>query len=173
MRATLLLTVAAALAAACFVRAFGITFLGRPRSAAAEKAAEVDRYSLSAMFILAALCLLAGILPGLFIDALSPVAIQMLGSRMPIRVTRALLRGALDGTLAKARYRRDPFFGFLVPEGVPGVPAEMLDPRASWRDKSAYDATARELLARFEKNFSTFAEHVGADVKAVALRAAA
>jgi phosphoenolpyruvate carboxykinase (ATP) len=95
------------------------------------------------------------------------------GSRMPIRVTRALLRAALDGTLAKARYRRDPFFGFLVPEGVPGVPAEMLDPRMSWRDKSAYDATARELLARFEKNFSAFTEHVGADVKAVALRAAA
>jgi phosphoenolpyruvate carboxykinase (ATP) len=95
------------------------------------------------------------------------------GSRMPIRVTRALLRSALDGTLAKARYRREPFFGFLVPENVPGIPAEMLDPRAGWRDKSAYDATARELLARFEKNFSTFADHVGADVRAVALRAAA
>ena len=95
------------------------------------------------------------------------------GSRMPIRVTRALLRAALDGTLAKARYRRDPFFGLLIPEGVPGAPAEMLDPRQSWPDKAAYDTTARELLARFEKNFSSFADHVGADVKAVALRAAA
>jgi hydrogenase-4 component B len=86
-----MLALAAALTAACFVRAFGITFLGRPRSAAAEKAAEVDRYSLSAMFILAALCLLAGILPGLFIDALSPVAIQMLGSRMPIQLNEPWL----------------------------------------------------------------------------------
>ena len=39
----------AALAAACFVRAFGITFLGRPRGAAAEGAREVDRFSLAAM----------------------------------------------------------------------------------------------------------------------------
>ena len=62
-----------------------MTFLGRPRDAAAETAEEVDRYSLSAMFILAALCLLAGILPGLVIDALSPVTLQILGGRMPIQ----------------------------------------------------------------------------------------
>jgi hydrogenase-4 component B len=80
-----LLALAAALAAACFVRAFGVTFLGRPRSPAAENAEEVDRYSLSAMFILAILCLLAGILPGLVIDALSPITVQILGSRMPIQ----------------------------------------------------------------------------------------
>src|SRR4029079_729617 len=46
-----LLALAAALAAACFVKAFGVTFLGRPRSSAAENAKEVDRYSLSAMLI--------------------------------------------------------------------------------------------------------------------------
>ena len=70
-----MLALAAALAAACFVKAFGVTFLGRPRSPAAETAREVDRYSLAAMFILAALCLLAGILPGLVIDALSPISL--------------------------------------------------------------------------------------------------
>jgi formate hydrogenlyase subunit 3/multisubunit Na+/H+ antiporter MnhD subunit len=86
-----LLALAAALAAACFVKAFGITFLGRPRSAAAETACEVDRYSLSAMFILAALCLLAGILPGLVIDALSPVGIEILGGRMPIQANEPWL----------------------------------------------------------------------------------
>src|SRR4029453_13041136 len=65
-----MLALAAALAAACFVKAFGVTFLGRPRGPAAEAAIEVDRFSLAAMFILAALCLLAGILPGLAIDVL-------------------------------------------------------------------------------------------------------
>jgi hydrogenase-4 component B len=80
-----LLALAAALAAACFVKAFGVTFLGRPRSEAAETAQEVDKYSLSAMFILAALCLLAGILPGLVIDALSPITTEILGGRMPIQ----------------------------------------------------------------------------------------
>jgi hydrogenase-4 component B len=68
-----LLALSAALAAACFVKAFGITFLGRPRSPAAAQAQETDRYSLAAMFTLAALCLMAGILPGLVVDGLAPV----------------------------------------------------------------------------------------------------
>ena len=86
-----LLALAAALAAACFVKAFGVTFLGRPRSTAAQNAKEVDRYSLSAMFILGALCLLAGILPGLVIDALSPIMVQILGSGMPVQANEAWL----------------------------------------------------------------------------------
>jgi NADH:ubiquinone oxidoreductase subunit 5 (subunit L)/multisubunit Na+/H+ antiporter MnhA subunit len=68
-----LLALSAALAAACFVKAFGITFLGRPRSPAAAQARETDRYSLAALFALAGLCLLAGILPGLVVDGLAPV----------------------------------------------------------------------------------------------------
>jgi hydrogenase-4 component B len=86
-----MLALAAALAAACFVKFFGVTFLSRPRSGAAETADEVDRYSLSAMFILATLCLLAGILPGLVIDALSPVTAEILGSAMPVQANEAWL----------------------------------------------------------------------------------
>ncbi|MER8707265.1 hydrogenase 4 subunit B [Mesorhizobium sp. M1088] len=86
-----LLALSAALAAACFVKAFGIAFLGRPRSAAVELAHEVDRYSLAAMFILAALCLLAGILPGLVIDGLSSVTLPLIGSRMPVQVAQPWL----------------------------------------------------------------------------------
>ncbi len=59
-----LLALAAALAAACFVRIYGTVFLGRPRSPAAAQAHEVDRWSLAAMLGLAGLCVLAGILPG-------------------------------------------------------------------------------------------------------------
>jgi hydrogenase-4 component B len=78
-----LLALSAALAAACFVKAFGVTFLGRPRTEAAKAAHETDRCSLAAMFFLAALCLVAGIVPGLFIDALAPVVKGLLGDRMP------------------------------------------------------------------------------------------
>ncbi len=78
-----LLALSAALAAACFVRAFGITFLGRPRSPAATAAQETDTHSLAAMFVLAALCLIAGIIPGVFIDALAPVTTILLGASMP------------------------------------------------------------------------------------------
>ncbi|HUS95223.1 MAG TPA: proton-conducting transporter membrane subunit, partial [Hyphomicrobiaceae bacterium] len=78
-----LLALSAALAAACFVRAFGVTFLGRARSPVAESAHEVDRYSLTAMFTLATLCLLAGILPGFIIDSLSPVTQALVGASVP------------------------------------------------------------------------------------------
>jgi len=81
-----LLALAAALAAACFVRAFGICFLGRARTPAAAAAREADSNSLGAMYCLAALCLAAGILPGLFIDALAPVVQSLARGRMPIQV---------------------------------------------------------------------------------------
>jgi formate hydrogenlyase subunit 3/multisubunit Na+/H+ antiporter MnhD subunit len=78
-----LLALSAALAAACFVKAFGVTFLGRPRSPAAKEAGEVDTFSLTAMFLLAAICFLAGVLPGFVIDALSPVMVMLTGATMP------------------------------------------------------------------------------------------
>jgi NADH:ubiquinone oxidoreductase subunit 5 (subunit L)/multisubunit Na+/H+ antiporter MnhA subunit len=80
-----LLALSAALAAACFVKAFGVTFLGRARTPAAERATETDRFSLAAMFFFAALCLVAGILPGLFIDGLAPVTQDLVGDRMPVQ----------------------------------------------------------------------------------------
>ncbi len=78
-----MLALAAALAAACFVRAYGVAFLGRPRSEAARSAGETDGWSLAAMGLLAGLCLLAGLLPGLLIDALAPVTTQIVSAHMP------------------------------------------------------------------------------------------
>jgi hydrogenase-4 component B len=78
-----MLALSAALAAGCFVKAFGATFLGRPRTSVAQQAHETDAFSLTAMFALAALCLIAGILPGYFIDALAPVTQQLLGAQLP------------------------------------------------------------------------------------------
>lgn len=102
-----LLALSAALAAACFVKAYGVTFLGRPRTPAAAEATETDRFSLAAMFILAALCLLAGILPGFVIDALAPVSEALIGSHMPVQaadpwlsiVPVAASRSSYDGLL--------------------------------------------------------------------------
>jgi hydrogenase-4 component B len=78
-----LLALSAALAATCFVKAFGITFLGRPRTRAAEAAQEVDRLSVAVMFALALLCFLAGILPGFIIDRLGPVVHALVGEMLP------------------------------------------------------------------------------------------
>jgi formate hydrogenlyase subunit 3/multisubunit Na+/H+ antiporter MnhD subunit len=78
-----MLALSAALAAACFVKAFGVTFLGRPRSQVARDATEADALSLAAMFVFVALCLAAGVLPGYCIDALAPVTEALAGAHMP------------------------------------------------------------------------------------------
>jgi hydrogenase-4 component B len=80
-----LLALSAALAAAVFVRAFGIGFLGRARSPVADGAHETDRYSLIAMGALVALCVVAGALPGVVIDILSPAVDAMVGTHMPVQ----------------------------------------------------------------------------------------
>jgi formate hydrogenlyase subunit 3/multisubunit Na+/H+ antiporter MnhD subunit len=80
-----MLALGAALSAACFVRAYGIAFLGRPRTPQAASATETDRFSLTAMLVFGVLCLLVGVLPGLFIDALAPVVQALTTARMPVQ----------------------------------------------------------------------------------------
>ncbi|WP_179508264.1 phosphoenolpyruvate carboxykinase [Sphingomonas melonis] len=87
------------------------------------------------------------------------------GHRMPIRATRALLNAALDGSLNDAEFRTDPNFGFQVPVAVPGVDSAILDPRSTWADPAAYDATAAKLVDLFVENFAQFADHVDAGVR--------
>ena len=95
------------------------------------------------------------------------------GSRMPIKATRALLNAALDGSLARAEFRTDPIFGLKVPVSVPGVDSKILDPRSTWSDSAAYDATAKKLADQFVANFAQFADHVDAGVREAAPRVAA
>ncbi|KQX19776.1 phosphoenolpyruvate carboxykinase [ATP] [Ensifer sp. Root423] len=87
------------------------------------------------------------------------------GSRMPIKVTRALLAAALDGSLNAAELRTDANFGFAVPVSVPGVDDGILDPRSTWADDAAYDAQARRLVDMFITNFAKFESHVDGSVR--------
>jgi hydrogenase-4 component B len=80
-----MMALSAALVAACFVKVFGIAFLGRARSTAVAEAKEVDRFSLAAMLGFVALCLLAGLLPGFVIDAIAPAAELLVGARLPVQ----------------------------------------------------------------------------------------
>ena len=88
------------------------------------------------------------------------------GSRMKIQYTRALLHAALDGSLTSAEIAIDPNFGLFVPQACSGVPAEVLNPRNTWADKRAYDATARDLVGRFHANFTSFDPYVTDAIKA-------
>jgi hydrogenase-4 component B len=103
-----LLALSAALAGACFAKAFGITFLGRPRTNAAKSARETSRLALTAMFAFAALCLFVGVFPGLFIDALAPAVSNAVGGRMPSQVGNAWL------SIAPIAESRSSYNGLLV-----------------------------------------------------------
>jgi formate hydrogenlyase subunit 3/multisubunit Na+/H+ antiporter MnhD subunit len=103
-----LLALAAALAAACFVRAFGITFLGRPRSSAAAAAHETDGVSRAAMLLLAAACLAIGVLPGAVMDAIAPAARAAVGAQLPPQA------GLAWNTIVPIAESRSSYNGALV-----------------------------------------------------------
>ena len=75
------------------------------------------------------------------------------GQRMSLPYTRELVSAATSGKLDAVPTQPHPVFQLSVPDGV-------LDARAQWSDGAAYDRAARELAARFEKNFEKFALRV-------------
>ena len=89
---------------------------------------------------------------------------------MPIAHTRAMVRAALDGSLADVPVVPDPIFGVGVPQHCPGVPDGILEARSTWSDRAAYDRQARDLAQRFARNFTQFADDVAADVRAAGPR---
>ncbi|HUE85597.1 MAG TPA: phosphoenolpyruvate carboxykinase [Vicinamibacterales bacterium] len=78
------------------------------------------------------------------------------GRRMSIAHTRAMIEAALSGQIDTVTYQRHPIFNLDMPTACPGVPDEVLDPRGTWDDPSAYDAQARKLATMFVENFQTF-----------------
>ncbi len=87
-------------------------------------------------------------------------------SRIKIKWTRALINAALNGLLKDVEYRIDPRFGFNIPQSCPGVPAEILNPRDTWKDSSAYDGQADQLASMFRKNFGQFAADTPEPIRA-------
>jgi phosphoenolpyruvate carboxykinase (ATP) len=87
------------------------------------------------------------------------------GSRMKLAFTRAMVRGILDGSLARIPAGPDPVFGVMVPESCPDVPAQILQPRNTWADQAAYDAQAAKLAGMFAANFKQFEASVAPEVR--------
>ncbi|HEY8055683.1 MAG TPA: phosphoenolpyruvate carboxykinase (ATP) [Terriglobales bacterium] len=78
------------------------------------------------------------------------------GKRMSLDHTRTMVRAALAGQLAKAKFTPDPIFGLPIPDAVPGVPATVLNPRNTWKVGAEYEKAAKELAGLFRKNFERF-----------------
>ncbi|HEY8506684.1 MAG TPA: phosphoenolpyruvate carboxykinase (ATP), partial [Gemmataceae bacterium] len=87
------------------------------------------------------------------------------GRRIKLAHTRALLKAALEGTLDRVSFRTDPVFGLAVPESCPGVPPEILRPRDTWPDPSAYDAKASKLAGMIRENFEHYAGETTDEVR--------
>ncbi len=75
------------------------------------------------------------------------------GSRIDITLTRAMVDAALDGKLKDVEYKENTLFHITVPQSCPGVPAEMLQPVNTWKDKAAYEKRARKLADEFCAHF--------------------
>ena len=82
------------------------------------------------------------------------------GSRMKLSHTRAMVRAVLAGQVNDAATRTDPVFGLHLPTAIDGVPSNVLDPRATWKDAAAYDAQAKKLAAMFRENIKKFGDAV-------------
>ena len=92
------------------------------------------------------------------------------GKRMKLSYTRAMITAALNGTLEKAEFVTDPYFGLSVPTTCEGVPSELMIPANTWEDKAAYEAKAKELAKSFVENFKKYT-HMSAEVVAAGPKA--
>jgi phosphoenolpyruvate carboxykinase (ATP) len=86
------------------------------------------------------------------------------GKRMSLKVTRALINGALNGSLEKVKFEKHPIFGILMPTDLDGVPNEVLNPRNTWTDKNAYDVSAKKLAEAFKENFKIFEKETAPEI---------
>jgi len=75
------------------------------------------------------------------------------GSRMALPYTRAMIKAALNGGLNDVEFKKDPTFGFRIPQSCPDVPNALLNPRETWPNESKYDEQAADLAGRYIKNF--------------------
>jgi phosphoenolpyruvate carboxykinase (ATP) len=87
------------------------------------------------------------------------------GSRMELSHTREMVNALLRGDLTNATTETDPVFGLATPTEIAGVPRNVLRPRDTWKDASAYDAQAKKLATMFRENFKKFESFVGDAVR--------
>ena len=87
------------------------------------------------------------------------------GKRMKLAYTRAMITAALNGQLEQAEFAEHPVFGLKMPLNCPGVPAEILNPRNTWRNGQNYDVKANELAQAFIDNFKQFEKDANEEMR--------
>lgn len=90
------------------------------------------------------------------------------GRRMPLKYTRAMITAVLNGDLGDYTYENyhiHSVFGVAQPRTCPGVPTDLLSPRATWNNDQAYYETAFTLSNAFRKNFKQFEEYANEEIR--------
>ena len=78
------------------------------------------------------------------------------GKRISIKDTRGIIDAILNGDILKAPTKKIPYFNIEVPTELPGVDANILDPRDTYEDASQWEEKAKDLAGRFIKNFKKY-----------------
>jgi len=78
------------------------------------------------------------------------------GKRISIPDTRGIIDAILDGSILSAPTKKIPFFDFEVPTELPNVNPAILDPRDTYADAAQWEEKAKDLAARFIKNFKKY-----------------
>jgi len=126
---------------ATFSACFGAPFMPRPPTVYAKLLAErLDRYGATVFLVN------TGWLWG-------PYGV---GRRIPIAMTRRIVRAVLGNHLEGAKYLHDPLFKLDVPVEGGDATEALIRPRETWMDKAAYDVAARKLAGMFVENFKKF-----------------
>ncbi len=86
------------------------------------------------------------------------------GNRISLKYTRAMITAALNNQLNNVEYITHKVFGLNMPTSCPDVPSEILSPKNTWVDKSAYDEKANKLASAFNENFLQFSDHANDEI---------
>jgi phosphoenolpyruvate carboxykinase (ATP) len=86
------------------------------------------------------------------------------GNRIKLSYTRAMISAALNGELNNVGFEAHPVFGVMMPFSCPDVPSNLLNPRNTWEDKTAYDVASQKLARSFIKNFEQYEDGVDDEI---------
>lgn len=96
-----------------------------------------------------------------------------IGHRMKLKYTRAMISAAMNGELGEYSYEDyhiHSVFRVMQPRKCPGVPTDVLSPRATWNNDPGYYKTANKLATSFIENFKKFEEYANEEIMAGAPR---
>ena len=81
------------------------------------------------------------------------------GKRISIKDTRGIINAILNGSIDKAEFTQTPYFQLNIPTSLTGVDTNILDPRNTYANVADWDVKARDLAARFIKNFEKYTDN--------------